>query len=316
MQDKINGNEQIRWITSLRGLLVFLVFFSHLKIPIVHIDFLFVVGRIGVVGFFMISGYLAVASVSRRNVGQFWFNRFMRIYPMFWLLLLMVYLLSGDYTIREFLWNFTLFEEFVGCEKIIVPSWMMPIMVIFFAFLPFVAKNEKRMNAAWWIVWLVCLSGSILRYATGKPFPAALCLLINIGLLGFMDRQTEKHKIMIRIGIYEMLLMVCAYLSYQDRAVYYVVAYSLGFAVYYIFKYSRLNISALDKLGELGFTFFLGAAIPMMILAKVFPSIADVGWLCYAILHFLLTLLFSFILTRWCERPLLAWSKKMERRFT
>ena len=46
----------IQWISSLRGLLVFLVFFSHLTILPIHKDLMFIIGRVGVAGFFLISG--------------------------------------------------------------------------------------------------------------------------------------------------------------------------------------------------------------------------------------------------------------------
>lgn len=291
---------------------MFLVFFSHLVIPIASKDFLFVIGRIGVVGFFLISGYLAVTSVRRRNVRQFYFNRFLRIYPMFWLLLAMTFLLSDKWNIGDLLWNMTLFEEFVGCDKMIGSSWMLPIMVIFFLFLPYVSKNKKRMEAAWWIVCAGCVLIAMLRYMTGKPFPTALCLLMNVGLLGYMDNVMEKKKVLRKVCIYEILLIVCAYLSYGDRVIAYFIAYNLGFATYYIFKHRNLHVRALDILGEQGFTFFLGAAIPIVALAKVIPSISTLDWYCYAILQFILTFVFSYVLTRWCERPLLAWGKKME----
>jgi len=304
---------QIQWISSLRGLLVFLVFFSHLVIPIASKEFLFVMGRIGVVGFFLISGYLAVSSVSRRSIKQFYFNRFLRIYPMFWLLVMMTFLLSDKWNVGELLWNMTLFEEFVRCDKMIGSSWMLPIMIVFFLFLPYIQKSKKRMEIVWWIICAGCVIIAMMRYLTGKPFPTALCLLMNVGLLGFMDKTEDNKYVLHKICIYEILLIVCAYLSYGDRVVAYFIAYNLGFATYYLFKKKNIHIKTFDVLGEQGFTFFLGAAIPMIALAYVFPSIVDWDWYYYAILQFVLTFIFSYVLTRWCERPLLAWGKRMEK---
>ena len=96
---------------------VFLVFFSHLTVLPIHKDLLFIIGRIGVAGFFLISGYLAVTSLERRNVKQFLFNRFMRLYPVYWLLLLMTFFLTEGHDAKELFWNMTLFEEFVGMRR-------------------------------------------------------------------------------------------------------------------------------------------------------------------------------------------------------
>lgn len=314
MHNGTNLGGQIQWISSLRGLLVFLVFFSHLEIPIVSKDLLFIIGRIGVVGFFLISGYLAVTSVARRTARQFYLNRFLRIYPMYWFLLVLSFLLAQEHPMADFLCNMTLFEEFVGYDTMIGSSWMLPIMIIFFLFLPYVSKNKMRMEAAWWIVCIGCLLIAILRYITGKPFPTALCLLMNVGLLGYMDKFADKKAVLLKVGIYEIILIVSAYLSYQDRVINYFVAYNLGFATYYLFKHKNLHIKTFDILGEQGFTFFLGAAIPIAVLTKVIPTIADLEWYYHAILQFVLAFVFSYCLTRWCERPLLAWGKRMEKK--
>lgn len=303
---------QIQWISSLRGLLVLLVFISHLtNIPTPHSEFKFVIGRIGVVGFFLISGYLAVTSVSRRSLGQFYLNRFLRIYPMFWILVVLTFLLQSGRSVVELLCNMTLFEEFMGLEAMIGASWMLPIMVIFFGFLPFALKSGKRLSICWWVICAGCVGIALLRYFTGKPFPTALCLLMCVGLLGVMDKLNDKG-IRSKLVFFEALLIVCAWLSYGDRVVAYFIAYNLGFITYYIFQHRNLHVKAFDIIGEQGFTFFLGAGIPISFITKLIPSVAEWNWYSYALLQFVTAFVFAYILTRWCEKPLLAWGKKME----
>lgn len=305
---------QIQWISSLRGLLVLLVFISHLELSFVSEDLLFVIGRIGVVGFFLISGYLAFTSVQKRSTKQFCFNRFLRIYPMFWILLLMTFFLSWKYTFSEFLLNMTLFEEFVRCPKMIGASWMLPIMVIFFTILPLVKLNLRRFEMSWWLICFSCLLIAILRFVTNKPFPTALCLLMCVGLLGYLDKQGDRKKLVAKIIMFEMLLVACSYLSYGDRVVFYFIAYNLGFVMYFVFKHWNVSIRAFDILGEQGFTFFLGAGIPILACVKLFPAIANWEWYYYVSLQFVLTFLFSYILTRYCEKPMLRLGKKMEKK--
>ena len=314
MSTIVNWGGQIRWISSLRGVLVFLVFFSHLTALPLHKDLLFIIGRIGVAGFFLISGYLAVTSLERRNVKQFLFNRFMRLYPVYWLLLLMTFFLTEGHDAKELFWNMTLFEEFVGYEAMIGASWMLPIMIVFFVLLTFLKRKKPKIN---WLYYATC-AGSLaigaLRYCTGKPFPTALCLLMCVGLIGYMFKQRGWDKSIIRlIVMFEVTLLIASALSYGEKVYWYFIAYNLGFAAFFLFERYNVGMKAFDKLGELGFTFFLGADIPMLLLGLCCSGIADGNCYIYCAMKFILAIAFSYVITRCCEKPLLAWGKGVEK---
>lgn len=226
----------------------------------------------------------------------------------------MTFFLSWKYTFSEFLLNMTLFEEFLRYPKMIGASWMLPIMVIFFAILPLVKLNLRRFEMSWWLICFGCLLIAILRFVTNKPFPTALCLLMCVGLLGYLDKQGDRKKLVAKIIMFEILLVACSYLSYGDRVIFYFIAYNLGYVMYFIFKHWNVSISAFDILGEQGFTFFLGAGIPILACVKLFPAIANWEWYYYVSLQFVLTFLFSYILTRYCEKPILRLGKEMEKK--
>ena len=117
------------WLSSLRGIAALLVFISHLPI---HMDRIcFIVGRIGVCIFFLMSGYLAYGSRMKRTTRQYLFNRFIRMYPVYWILLIFIFMLEGKYSGIELAANFTLFQEFLGVDCFIGASWMMPIQIVF-----------------------------------------------------------------------------------------------------------------------------------------------------------------------------------------
>lgn len=279
---------------------------------------MFIIGRVGVAGFFLISGYLAVTSLERRNVKQFLLNRFTRIYPIYWLLLIATYILTEGHDFKELIWNITLFEEFVGYEAMIGSSWMLPIMVLFFILLLYVKRNRSKSEGLFYAVCLGSILVGIARYVTGKPFPTALCLLIGVGLIGYMQKgqsgQTIDRHMIIRIAVFEVTLIVASVLSYGDKVYWYFIAYNLGFIVYFLFQKYNLYSSPLEKLGELGFAFFLGANIPIKFMAVFAPSVYL--WNCYvfSLTKFVLAIAFSYVITRWCEKPLLAWSKGIEKR--
>ena len=74
---KSENDIRISWIESLRGVAVILVFISHLYL-INGTHFGFVIGRIGVVIFFLLTGFLSIRSRKRRTGKQYFFNRFIK----------------------------------------------------------------------------------------------------------------------------------------------------------------------------------------------------------------------------------------------
>ena len=284
----------------------------------IHRDLLFIIGRIGVAGFFLISGYLAVTSLDRRNARQFLLNRFMRIYPVYWFLLLINFLLSNNVGFKEFVWNLTLFEEFVGYEAMIGSSWMLPIMVLFFLLL-LILKNGRKANGLFYITCVGSIVIGILRYMTGKPFPTALCLLMCVGLMGYMQKQSNQllNKELIRnLLLFEVNIVIASALSYGDKVYWYFIAYNLAFVVYFLFQKYNWAFRLFDKLGELGFTFFLGASIPIKLIALFYPTITDLNCWVFVLVKFVLAVAFSYVITTRGEKPLLAWGKRMEKNLT
>lgn len=133
----MDSKKQILWISTLRGLAVLLVFISHLYL-IIGSNIGFIIGRIGVVFFFLIAGYLAKISRAKRTAKQYIINRLFRIYPTYWIILLLSCVLSillvkdNNLSVSSILFNMTLFNEFMGVDCIIGSSWMLPIMVCFY----------------------------------------------------------------------------------------------------------------------------------------------------------------------------------------
>lgn len=135
-QEKSNTS----WIGSSKGLAALLVFVSHVQFQHLPEGLTFILGRIGVVVFFLISGYLAFASREGRNRRQYLWNRSLRMYPVFWILLVVMFLMTiPKYSFFDLFLNMMLVNSFVGAGTIIAPSWMMPIQIFFFF--------------SYWLVW-------------------------------------------------------------------------------------------------------------------------------------------------------------------
>lgn len=321
------NQSNIEWMSTLRGTAVFMVFFSHLPL-VLPFDILFIIGRVAVVVFFLMTGYLSVSSRRKRSGKQYLFNRFMRMYPVYWLLLVLAYAVSsGGISFKRFAANLTLFEEFMGQEPILGGSWMMPMQVCFFIFIAIAGSflfDKKFFNMSFEAVMilitvllaLAAFATGFFRHMTGLPLPTAFFLLISVSFLGMTYNYSNSRKtVIVCFGIFEIGLVSSVILSYPDMIASYIVAYNLGFLLFFGFEKLNASFALADKLGSMGFTFFLGADI----LYKVVCRYVDFGqsYLMTAlgcVVKFVLALLLAYIVTRFVEKPLLARAGRFEKK--
>ncbi len=325
----MDSKEQIKWISTLRGLAVLLVFISHLYL-INGSDIGFVIGRIGVVLFFLIAGYLARISRNKRTSKQYIINRLFRMYPEYWIILFLTCILSillvddNNLSVGTILCNMTLFNEFMGIDGITGGTWMLPILICFYLIIGicginfFMSDESGGGYSDRTIITMVLLSAlsiiiGLIRFFTKLPFPTAYFLLLSIGFLGvFVDRKNFFQLTF----IFEVGLIVSAPFSYGIKAVYYIIAYNIGiFGFLWARKSGNLSLSFFNKLGDLGFTFFLGSSIPIIIFnyfIDVNSSIFNIIIFGY-ILRFVCTYILAVLITRFIEKPILSFSKKIER---
>ncbi len=306
----------ITWIATLRGFLVLCVFISHF-VYVIDEKALFVIGKMGVAGFFLISGYLAVNSIKQRSTKQFLFNRFIRLYPVYWLLILLTFVVDlltqrHSWNLKELLANLTFFHQYLGINSMIGTSWMLSIMVVFFVTIAFFGRKEKMSFFMFFLFLIAALISSLLRYHYRLPFPTAIFLMSCVGFLGFFYCKYGVCKKLICLTfLYEVVLLIASYLSYQSMLMYYLLAYNGAFVLFLLFERLNFNGFVLKRVGEQGFTFFLGAGLPLNLLIYFFPNL-KYNFLIFLTIHFSLCFLFSFIVTRFIEKPIICHAKKIE----
>ena len=274
------------WLATLRGEAAFLVFISHLGVLPIDSNFSFIIGRSGVTCFFLMTGYLAMTSRSKRNRVQYTINRFIRMYPVYWVLLICYFFLHlNEVSVIQLLANMTYFEEFIGIGPMLGASWMMPILVVFYfsvmifgvsVFMPKESEKDKIRRGV--LLEIICgvfaIILSLLRFFTNKPFPTAFFLLIAVGIIGvyikLLDDSTERIKTKLGylipiLVVFEFLLVVSAAFSYREEWIFYEIAYNLGILLFVLYKFLNISKGFINKffseLGKIGFTFFLGAEI-------------------------------------------------------
>lgn len=136
-------------------------------------------------------------------------------------------------------------------------------------------------------------------------------LLQMIGLIGCISKKENKAlspKELRYIMIFELTLAIAAPLSYPNWWAY-LVAYNIGILLFYIFKNFNLANHYASSFSRVGFTFFLGAQIPIYAITLICPNVASLPFCVIVLLPFLSTLLFAWLMTRYIEEPLLKWGK-------
>lgn len=306
---------QIEWVAALRGTAVLLVFASHQYWGIEDDGLNQVLGRSGVAIFLLMAGYLSCISVQKKTTGQYIWNRFLRLYPVYWLLMTMVFFLSHAFSITEYFKNLTLFQEYLGARHILHHSWMLSIVIMLYGMILIMKKDLKRWVP---IAFMVCATGSlgfaILRFFTGLHFPTAIFLLLQEGLLGCMIQQNcgLSKKPRIYLLVFEITLIISTLLSYPlALAIEYIIAYNIGIALFVLFMDKNICSIVLKWIGTLGFTMFLGDIIPVVVINRIVPAMRHLPIAPTILYHFIAAILFSYIITKFIEQPLLKWGKRI-----
>ncbi len=172
------------------------------------------VGASAVVGFYMISGYLMsrvlteVYNDGLKGFGRYILNRVLRIYPTYWLLLIVtllsIFFMPGYFGIvysimaipsgaYDWFRNFSLFQLTWSPVITIPPAWSLSVEMFFYLAMG-IALSRRRTIA---LIWLVCsVAATVVFVWTGQPFAAryypvqAASLFFSIGavLYHYRDR--------------------------------------------------------------------------------------------------------------------------------
>jgi peptidoglycan/LPS O-acetylase OafA/YrhL len=124
-------------------------------------------GNLGVQLFFIISGFVIVQSLNGKSLKEFAINRFLRLFPLFWILCTSTYILTliipntATVNFTEYLRSMTMFGDLfngiVGYTRLIDPSyWTLTVELIFYicigTFTHFFSYRNIRYFFGFWLV--------------------------------------------------------------------------------------------------------------------------------------------------------------------
>jgi peptidoglycan/LPS O-acetylase OafA/YrhL len=144
-------------------------------------------GNLGVQLFFIISGFVIVQSLNGKTLKEFAVNRFLRLFPLFWILCTVTYLITliiphtSTVNFTEYLRSMTmlgdLFNGIVGYTRLIDPSyWTLTVELIFYTgiaiFTYFFSNKNIRYFLGFWLVF------SVIAFAVGVDHNFYIKLLL------------------------------------------------------------------------------------------------------------------------------------------
>jgi len=360
-QGRANGEARLRHIDALRAVAAMLVLWRHVADAYVNLgpgvsgrwlqsiaaDFDF--GRIGVVAFFMISGFVIPFSIHPQRpapAGTFLIRRFFRIYPAYWLsvplaALTSVWIWGGSFGLKAFLVNLTLLQDFFGVTPAEGVYWTLRVEWMFYLLCVGLLLLHSLGNARRLFVVAASLSAlyvleMLLLWWNGRHFFGIEWTLtfLNLSLMfaGALYRKLVadgewRADPWLAAGfagflgghLLVMPLVSAMAIGLRGNAI---VVYALGIALFIVgTSIVRIRSRLTDWLGRVSYSFYLFHPIVFMALLWPLRRLPEASWWraqhlgVYLIANALLTAALATLVFHWVERPGIEIGRRLARRW-
>lgn len=351
---------RLRRIDALRGIAALLVVWLHVAesyVGLGPIDGRWIyefarsidVGRVGVVAFFLISGFVIPFSIridSPAPVGSFLMKRFFRIFPAYWLSIPLGALTSWwiwgrSFSGRDFLLNFTLLHDLFGARPAEGLYWTLLVELVFYALCValLLTRSLYDMRRVWFLAsafTLVYSLSMLLRWAglpTLESTAAFWFLNLAMMLCGTLYRtcvfdRTAAGDRWLRIGV--VALLAFHLLALPIGAIWAVgfernatVPYALGLLLF-VLGVSIVPVASrvTDWLGRISYSIYLFHPVVFQaLLWWLLRQPAGSWWRswhlgAYLLVNVALTLAVAAAVYRWVERPGIALGRRLASAWT
>lgn len=339
-------------IDSMRGIAALLVVWMHtseefvkraassLQDELFHVAHLLDFGRLGVVLFFAISGFVIPASLKGDRASacwQFLVKRFFRLYPLYWLSIPVALLACWTIWGKEagpatILWNLTMVQEAAGYRSILGLYWTLQTELVFYGlcvllFLTGLLRSALALvalvllfSSIHLVPWSLGMFGFTLPF-TASPGAAVLALHLGIMCWGALFRMWydgeplplwAKAAVVGFVGCWALLgsFGMAHHFLMADNVplMRFVMPYALGVLLFAVLaSVVRIRAAFLVWLGTISYSLYLLHPVVMNVLVWLVDTGAlwAQGWStgAYMLATAVLSIVLSAATYRWVEQP-------------
>jgi peptidoglycan/LPS O-acetylase OafA/YrhL len=320
-------------------------YYTHLGMPeeaALWLSRAIAVGGFGVALFFVLSSYLITellirehSRTGRLDIKSFYIRRALRIWPLYFFFLLLVYFLipqgsiyalSGSYLAAMLLfagnWACVIFGG-MGAS-VAGPLWSVSVEEQFYLAWPLVISRigVKHLKTVCFVVIVIANVTRIVMEKNGAGFVAFWCstiswldaiaagALIALFLRGGVPRLSQVQRILLFAGgfmVWVLPARYSQYLIYPDVASYPLIVAG-GVMMLLAVLGSRFSNPVLVYLGRISYGLYVWHVLALALVSLVLKKYSPL----HALAGFAVTILLSAISYRWLEQPFL----KLKKRFT
>ncbi|CAI0934849.1 acyltransferase family protein [Serratia grimesii] len=342
---KVKGNYKnkdpirLEYIDSIRGIAAISVVIAHFIVPIYGVDrFLFShlldIGKIGVVLFFIISGFIIPFSFKRNNGGvkAFLISRFFRLYPGYWFslfLFLVVSLFFGkQFPVGQILANMTMVQTALGVRDIVGVYWTLFIEIVFYFLcvisFGFGLLNRPGFNFTSSLFMLCCaIVMGIAKRKFEVALPVALPLALSLMAFGGLWRAyllegnlAAKKLAKTYIVIFLFVIPMVSFLSYgmePGHTLRYTLTYYLSMLSFVLLT-TRLKIKNkyMVFMGVISYSMYLIHPSLLIVYESLIADFSEGGRYFFGVIGVILTLPVSYLVYRFIELPSIKLGRKVK----
>lgn len=357
----IDNKKRFEYIDSMRAIAALLVVWLHtseifvkiatpsLQDGLYDIAHLFDFGRIGVVIFFAISGFVIPSSLTGskvEGVRAFLIKRFFRMYPLYWLsipfgLLTSWYIWDKSISVTAILWNFTMVQEAAGYPSIQGLYWTLQTELVFYGlcvllFMTGVLRSVWVLSALAALFTIAHLGPPVLAVigvtVPSIPSPALATMSLNLGVMfwgalfrSWSDDRAQPTVVKLALGGFVVAwccLALYAVRMYSVNTAYWELCapYAIGVLLFGVFAISKKVTSALLVwLGTISYSIYLFHPVVLYSISRV-VQVSELEWIkgwptgAYMLLTLVVTVAVSVITYRCVELPAMRLGSILSRR--